>query len=196
MKKSKKYSKNKKEKPNILKEPEVAYTSSGQSPLNFEKIWAMFQETDKKIQNLAKLYGNVSKSMGEVAEDFFFNGLETTMQIGNIKFHTVERNRTRKVNNEHGEFDIFLINDEILVLVEVKYKLHSNDVDEFVKDKLPLFKRLYPEYSDKIQYGALASLAVSETVGNLVIKNGLYLLTQSGENIKLLNGKNFLPSQF
>lgn len=47
-------------------------------PLTFEKVWLMFQETDKqfkktdeKLDRIGKLVGNIANNNADVAESFF-----------------------------------------------------------------------------------------------------------------------------
>jgi hypothetical protein len=166
-------------------------------PLDFEKVWLMFQETDKKFQEtdrkidkLAKLYGNVSENSKDVAEEFFKRGLENRNSILGIPYNEVAHLEKKK-GKVQGEFDIVLYNGDCIIVIEVKYKLHPNDIADFVTRKLPNFKKLFHEYAGKKVIGGVAGMSVPNDSSNLAQKHGLLVLTQAGENIALLNPDDF-----
>ncbi len=175
-------------------------------PLNFEKVWQMFQvtnqqfqeireqskETERKIDKLAKLYGNVSENSRDVAEEFFKRGLESRKSILWIPYTEVGHLEKKK-GKLQGEFDIVLYNGDSMIVVEVKYKLHPNDVDDFVTRKLPNFKKLFHEYADKKIVGAVAGMSVPTDSFEIAKKHGLLVLTKLGENLSVMNPDDFVP---
>ena len=178
-------------------------------PLTFEKVWKMFQETDKKFQEtdkkmketdrkidkLARLYGGVSENSRDLAEEFFRRGLEARQALFGIPYEQVARleKKTRKLQ---GEYDIVLYNGQYLIVIEVKYKLHPDDVEDFIHRKLPVFKPLFPEYGDKKIIGGVAAMSVPIDSYELAEKNGLLVLTQSGENISVMNPEGFVVKEY
>jgi len=185
-------------------------------PLTFEKVWKMFQETDKqfketaksmqetdkrmqetdrKIDKLARLYGGMSENSRDVAEEFFRRGLEARQVLFGIPYDQVARleKKTRKLQ---GEYDIVLYNGDYMIVIEVKYKLHPDDVEDFIRRKLPVFKPLFPEYSDKKIIGGVAAMSVPIDSYELAEKNGLLVLTQSGENISVMNPEDFVLKEY
>lgn len=178
-------------------------------PLTFEKVWQMFQETDRmfketgkkfeetdrKIDRLAKLYGGVSENSRDVAEEFFRRGLEARDALFGIPYDQVARleKRTRHLQ---GEYDIVLYNGEYMIVIEVKYKLHPDDVEDFLNRKLPAFKPLFPEYADQKLIGAVAGMSVPADSYETAERNGLLVLTQSGENISVMNPRDFVIKEF
>ncbi len=149
------------------------------------------QETDRKIDKLAKLYGGVSENSRDVAEEFFRRGLETRDLLFGISYGQVGKleKRSKKLQ---GEYDIVLYNGDKMVVIEVKYKLHPSDITDFVKRKLPNFKPLFPEYADKKIIGGVAGMSVPAASSELAQKHGLLVLTQSGENLTVLNKEGFV----
>ena len=185
-------------------------------PVSFNQVWKMFQETDKmfketekrfketdkkmqetdrKIDKLAKLYGNVSENSKDVAEEFFKRGLEAKGSIFGIKYEEVDHLQ-RISKKQQGEFDIVLHNGKYVIVIEVKYKLHPDDVTDFVNRKLPKFKLLFHEYADKTLLGAVAGMSVPTDSYDIAEKNGLLVLTQSGENITVMNPEGFELKRF
>ena len=169
-------------------------------PVSFQQVWEMFketdkmfketekkmQETDRKIDKLAKLYGNVSENSKDVAEEFFKRGLKARGSIFGIEYEEVDH-LERISKKLQGEFDIVLHNGQYVVVIEVKYKLHPDDVTGFVNRKLPKFRKLFHEYAEKTLMGAVAGMSVPTDSYDLAEKHGLLVLTQSGENITVMN---------
>ncbi|MCF8303427.1 MAG: hypothetical protein K9I94_09160 [Bacteroidales bacterium] len=194
-----------------------------EQPLNFDKVWQMFQETDKKfketdrqfketdrqfketdkkfqetdrkIDRLAKLYGGVSENSRDVAEEFFRRGLESRNSIFGIRYNEVSQ-LARRSKHLQGEYDIVLHNSETIVVIEVKYKVHPKDVNDFVNRKLPKFKPLFKEYSGKEIIGAMAGMSIPKDSYELAADHGLLILTQSGDNISVMNPGDFKPRRF
>jgi len=171
-------------------------------PLTFEKVWKMFKEaeklfekTDQKIDRLAKMYGGASENSREMAEEFFKRGLEARDSIFGIQYEQVDR-LERKRKSLQGEYDIVLHNGEHAIVIEVKFKLHPDDVDDFIERKLPKFKPLFKEYAHKKVIGAVAALTIPKESYEKAKKYGLLVLSQAGENITVMNPKDFEWKEF
>ncbi len=149
-----------------------------------------FKETDRKIDKLAKLYGGVSENSKDVAEEFFRRGLESRDAVFGIEYNEVDH-LARKSGKLQGEYDIVLHNKAYIIVIEVKYKLHPDDVEDFVNRKLSKFKPLFSEYADKKLIGAVAGMSVPFESYERAEKYGLLVLTQSGENITVMNPDGF-----
>ena len=80
-----------------------------------------------------------------------------------------------------------------MIVIEVKYKLHSNDVDDFYNRKLPKFKALYPEYNDKKIVGCMAALSIPNESLEKALSFGFLVLTQSGNDLSVVNQSDFEP---
>ncbi|QUS59949.1 hypothetical protein [Synechocystis sp. PCC 7338] len=73
------------------------------------------------------------------------------------------------------------------VAIEVKSKLTQRDVDEQL-ERLGKFKRLLPRYQNIQLLGAM--MAPSE-VARYAYRQGLFVITQSGEDLVILNDAKF-----
>ncbi len=156
----------------------------------------MFQENAKEIKELKDMIFGIGYNNGDVAEDFFYNGFSSTLQVGVVHYDYIARNSERRNKRIEGEYDIILVNTEKLLVVEVKYKLHPNDVTKFVEKKLPNFKELFPEYKNYAVYGAVATFALPPDSYKLAVKYGLQIFTQSGDGIKNVTPENLQYSTF
>ena len=159
------------------------------------------KEWNEKMKELRENIGGIGNSNGDVAEEFFYNGLERKMKVGEITFHSIEKNVNKKIKSLRleDEFDIVLTNSDTILITEVKYKAIPDHVDELLDKKIPNFKKLFPIYKEFKIYGAIAGLSMPENTKRKAIEYGFFVLTQSplikggrgvlGDNIKLVNDK-------
>jgi hypothetical protein len=62
---------------------------------------------------------------------------------------------------------------------------------DFINRKLVRFKPLFREYADKKIIGAIAGMSVPSDSYEMAAKHGLLVLTQSGENMTVMNPEGF-----
>ena len=179
--------------------------------LTFEKVWLMFQETDKKFKDTDRKFqetdrkfqevqnelGGIGKSNGAVAEEFFFSGLSNNMKVGNFEFDYIDRNLKRKhrKNNLEAQYDIILYNEYKVLIVEVKYNFREKFLRDFYETGLKKFKTLFPQYKNYKIYGAVAGMTFEDNVIQEAENYGFFVLTQNNDNIKILNSEKFKPNE-
>jgi len=151
-----------------------------------------FQESRQDIDRLAKLYGGVSSNSKDVAEEFFFRGLENRKELFGIEYEHIDT-MSRHKGKLQGQYDIVLYNGDKIIVIEVKYKLHPNDVDDFYTRKLPNFRALYPEFDNKKVIGAVAALSVPPDSIAKALNYGFLVLTQAGSDLSVVNQTDFEP---
>jgi len=112
-----------------------------------------------------------------------------------MTFEKVVRNV--KGINSSKEYDIVLVNndDPTVAVVEVKHKMNLKDIKKFLQD-FPHIKEDFPQYKKYKLRAIVAGLVVKDNVKNVAEKEGLYVLTQSGDNIKCLNKAGFAGKTF
>ncbi|ETR68220.1 MAG: hypothetical protein OMM_04687 [Candidatus Magnetoglobus multicellularis str. Araruama] len=109
------------------------------------------KETDnhlrEKFSDLKDYVGAIARNNGDFAETYFYETLSNTMKIGDLDFDFIEQNvkRINRRQNLAGEYDIILTNSDSIAMIEIKYKLHPNDIEKIVHKKIPVFKQLFPE---------------------------------------------------
>jgi len=187
--------------------------------LTYEKVWAMFQETDQQFKELAEEQKETRRQMKEYAEQWKEQHKETERIVGKLgnRFgelveHLVAPN-IRKKFNELGfcftksamdveisdprnpktdtEVDILLENGDIVVAVEVKSKPNNKDVNDHVK-RMEILRRHADDKQDKRRYqGAIAGAIITKTIRDYILKKGFYVIEQTGDTV-LIN----IPSGF
>ena len=175
------------------------YQTSNTAP-TFESVWASIQEsnryltekqaeTDRLMKALQKELGGIAHSNGEVAESYFINSFTKSMQFAGQKYDRITPNlhtNDRKLNLQ-GEYDLVLYNCSSVVIIEIKYKAHEKDVDELV-EKVPTFKKLYPEYANYDIYLGLAALHLNSAIERKSKKQGIAIIKQVGDTMVIDNG--------
>ncbi len=144
------------------------------------------KETDRKLDKIAKMIGGVSKSQGDVAEDFFYNSFIKDTHLGNLSFDDITKNMFKHRGNIQEEYDIFLTNGDSIAIVEVKYKAHLNDIKKLER-KFNNFKKLFPIYKEYKLYGALASFYMNQDTKNELLEQGFFVVERHGDLIKTEN---------
>ncbi len=102
----------------------------------------------------------------------------------------------QRVKSERGsqnlEIDILVVDDTVAVAIEVKSRLTQRNLRQFLKN-LDRFKTAFPHYADYQLYGAVAAIEVDGDVDRYAINQGLFLIQQSGESVKISNTEGFTP---
>ena len=176
--------------------------------LDFEKVWLMFQETDKKFKETDEQFKKseraFTKRMNQLEELFTgqWGKLVESLVDGKIvqllreKGVDVHQTTTRLVDPDRlMEVDILAINETEAVVVEVKTTLKIDKVDDFVV-KLQRFKSVFKKFSDMKIYGAMAFLRDDTGSARYAEKQGLFVIKATGDSAKIINRKAFIPVEW
>ncbi len=90
------------------------------------------------------------------------------------------------------EIDLFVVNTDAVALVEVKSKLTVEDVREHLA-RMGEFKEFFPEYASKRAFGAVAAMVIEENVRRFAISQGLFVIEQAGDTLRMANPADFEP---
>jgi hypothetical protein len=169
--------------------------------LTFEKVWEMFQETDRKFQEIGrkqaetarqmketdKRVGELTNRYGEISEHMIIPNLKLTFNTLGYTFEKCSAN-TKIEDLAHGIFaeaDAFLENGDCVMVVEIKTKLRTDDIDDHVK-RMEKFRAHADFHNDKRKYyGAIAGLLMSESEKAYALKKGFYVLEPVGETFTI-----------
>jgi len=167
--------------------------------LTYEKVWAMFQETDRKIKKLSKQMGDLHNSFGNLAEHLVAPSINTRFNELGYHFGAVSPGGHR-IYDEKGkiktEIDILLENKSCLMAVEVKTKPKVQHIEHH-STRLKILR----EYRDKMDdgrkiYGAIAGAMFGTEEKKAAIEAGFYVLEQSGDTMKIEVPEGFTPSEW
>ena len=178
--------------------------------LTFEKVWAMLQETDRQIKETDRQMKETDRQMKKTDQRIGWLG----NRFGELVEHLVAPSILEKFNdagfffskeytdlkirepsnpNTLIEIDIMLENGDVVIAVEVKAKPSYSDVDDF-KKTMEVLRREANRHGDTRKYrGAVAGAIMSKELCECILKNGFYLIEQTGDTVKLTIPEGFTP---
>ena len=168
-----------------------------------KEINRKMKETDRKMKEIAQQIKGTDKQMKIVLEDFDnpWGKLGENLVEGKLAQQLSERGiKVDRViantKNEHANFNIIVINNKEVVVVEVKATLDPSDVEEFQED-MEHFKEWWPDFSrGKRVYGAMAFLMrANRQADSLAQKKGFFVI-EAVEDVLIQNKKGFKPQVF
>ena len=161
----------------------------------FQETDRKFQETDKKIKEVSVAIGRLGGRLGEFVEYAVQPAAVRLFREKGIDVHEVHRQVSVQRDEGALEIDLMVINQENLVGIECKSSLSVDDVKEHLY-RLRKVKTLMPAYANKRVLGAVAGMVVPDNVAKFAEKNGLYVMAQSGDTVKILNDESFNPASW
>jgi len=169
----------------------------------FDKIR---QETDRRMQETAlqiketnKKIGALGNRIGDIIEHMLGERIiEKFQALGYGVTHPVRRNCSF-MNSKmglYGEFDLSLVDTDIIILIEVKTSLETADVRKFV-ERIGEYRRhidavgfTQPPFTHLLPstrfIGAVAGAVVDDEAMKFAHENGLYTIVQSGEAVEIV----------
>jgi hypothetical protein len=173
--------------------------------LTFEKVWAMFQETDRRfketelqLKETDRKISRLGGRLGELVEHLIapnmlgkFNALGYVFEkVGpNVRF--VDKN-----DRTVAEVDIFLENGDVALAVEVKSKLSTENVQEHM-GRMEKLRRHADNRGDRRKLiGAVAGAVIPEGVKPFALKKGFYVIEQAGDTVKIEVPEGFKPREW
>ena len=151
------------------------------------EIREQMQETDQRIKRIAKENSDLGKRLGELVEAMVEGGIKRLFHDFGYEFDVCDPHR-HFGNKEigYGEVDLFLENGDIALLAEVKTNLSVDDVNEH-KERLALFRLDANRKNDTRQFiAAVGGGLVQENVRIYALRQGMFVIQQSGDNIEIL----------
>jgi hypothetical protein len=175
--------------------------------LDFEKVWIMFQETDRRFQETDRKFQETAKLIRESGKELDRKMGELGKKLGSIVEHMMIPNIKEKfgrlgytfeksspnvliedrINKIYAEIDIFLENGDCAMVVEVKTQPNNNDIRDHVK-RMEKVRRYADLRQDKRKlYGAVAGAIIPENVKEHGLKEGFYIIEQSGDTVNIVS---------
>ena len=146
-------------------------------------------ESNRKFDDIKSNVIGISDSNGEFAEEYFFTSLKKKMEFAGVHFDDISQDFKLLKKLPNGErlqdqLDIVMINDNAVALIEIKYTARENYPTTMVKQKVPNFRTLFPDYAGYKIYLGLGALSISKEVAEEAKKLGIGLLRQVGETVE------------
>ncbi|MBF0434634.1 MAG: DUF3782 domain-containing protein [Magnetococcales bacterium] len=152
------------------------------------------QETDRLVKEVSRQVGNLGSRWGEFVEGIVAPACETLFAKRGIPVHRVSP-RVKAISldgSRRMEIDLMVVNTDSVVLVEVKSRLTAEDVRDHLK-RVREFKEFYEGEGGAKVMGAVAGILIDNDVDQFAMNEGLFVIVQSGDSVKLANDGKFVP---
>ena len=189
--------------------------------LTFEKVWAMFQETDRmlkekaerimtenaeqqkkterSIKRLNRQMGGLHSSFGELAEHLVVPGIRARFNELGFHFGEVLPGGIRIVGDDgkiKSEVDLLLQNNETVIAVEIKAKIAMKDIDHHAR-RLEIIRDYRHKTNDTRKIlGAIAGAIFGLAEKEAAIEAGFYVIVQTGDTMKMEIPDGFIPREW
>jgi len=192
--------------------------------LTFEKVWAMFQETDRKFQETERLMKENAERQKETDQQIKESTRQMMKEVGKLgnRFgelveHLVAPNISNKFNElgfcftktgmdveikdkqnpqNNTEVDVLLENGDIVIAVEVKSKPNEKDV-KYHLWRMEVLRHYADERNDRRRYqGAIAGAIISDEMRRYILKEGFYVIEQTGDTVWINIPPDFKAREF
>ncbi|MBF0627370.1 MAG: DUF3782 domain-containing protein [Magnetococcales bacterium] len=150
--------------------------------------------TDRKIKEVSLQVGNLGSRWGEFVEGIVAPACETLFAERGIPVHRVsQRVKLKNRDGSHRmEIDLQVDNTDAVLLVEVKSRLTLEDVRNHLH-RIEAFREHYAEGRYARVMGAVAGILIDSEVDRFAMNQGLFVIVQSGESVRIANGLDFAP---
>jgi hypothetical protein len=177
--------------------------------LTFEKVWAMFQESDRRMRENMQEFdrrmwetdrkiGKLGSRTGDLVEELIApNILEKFNKLGYVFGKVASKVRYTDLQGRYvAEVDLLLENGDTALVVEVKTNLTNNDVRDHL-ERMEKLRRYADEHGDRRKLvGAVAGAIASEEAKAFAVKNGFFVLEQSGDTVRISVPEGFKPREW
>jgi hypothetical protein len=177
--------------------------------LTFEKVWASIQatndqlgetrqvleesirETGRQMKETDKRVGEITNRFGEIVEYMVIPNLLAKFQELDFTF-TKAYPDAKIADREHDiftEVDAFLENGDKVMIVEIKSKPNTDDINDHIERMKKL--RAYADlHNDKRKYlGAVAGVVFGDSEKTYALKKGFYVIEPSGDTFTIIEPK-------
>jgi hypothetical protein len=163
-----------------------------------KETWLQMQETDRQLKETDRKIGRLGGRLGELVEHLMapnilakFNALGYVFGRAGPNVRFVDKD-----NRTIAEVDILLENGDVVLAVEVKSKLTTENVQEHL-ERLEKLRRYADDHGDRRKLiGAVAGAIISEGVKPFAFRNGLYVIEQAGDTVKIDIPEGFKPKEW
>jgi hypothetical protein len=148
------------------------------------------RKTETMIKEQSILINGIGDSNGFAAETLITNTLASTMTLNGWNFNDAATNVNKYIKslNVKDQYDLILGNDELLAIIEIKYRVRSQNVIELKTKKIPNYKLLFPNETRHI-VGVVAGISIESQAIISAKEYGIYAITLAGEHIKVENSE-------
>ena len=166
-------------------------------------------EADRQTQELKRIAANTSREVaglttrwGQFVENLVEPSVVRLFQERGINVQATAQPIKSYRPGAEMKIDIFAVNGDVAVAIEVKSRLSRQDVEDFLA-RMERFRQAFPHYAEYQIYGAVAGFGVSAQPNGIEIdagvdryayQRGLFVIRQTGDTVAIANDTTFQPA--
>jgi len=177
----------------------ILAASQKETSRHIEETGRHIEETDRQIEKTSrqmeeynKRFGDFTRRFGEVVEYMIAPNLCEKFAEFNLNFQK-SNSGTRVKDYENKiffEVDVMLENSDKAMLVEVKTKLTTEDVNDHIA-RLEKMRNYADLHGDKRSFlGSVAGVVITPNVKDYALAQGLFVVEPSGESFNITPPNN------
>ncbi|MCL2007034.1 MAG: hypothetical protein FWG77_03015 [Treponema sp.] len=178
--------------------------------ITFEQVWAALMEDrerqresqenfDRRMKILQEQMGGLNNSFGEMVEHLVAPSIVEKFNELGFDFHRYGPNvRIKKpgTKDDITEIDILLENGETVIAVEVKAKVRQKDVEKHV-ERMQILRLDADLRNDRRRHlGAIAVAIIDDALRRYILRQGFYLIEQTGDTVRINTPEDFSPREW
>ena len=147
------------------------------------EAWAAIRETQKNI-------GGLNNTLGSMVERIMTPDLPRKFKHFGFTFDKITTIKWTSNGNVYAEIDGLLENGAQAMAVEVKTTLEIEDINDHLK-RMEKIRKYADEHGDKREFlCAIAAMIVKPKPKEYALKQGLFVIEPSGEDVKVIKPEN------
>ena len=157
------------------------------------------QETDRRMKELQEQMGDLNNRFGEMVEHLVApNIVEKFNELGFDFYRYAPNVRIIKpgTKDELAEIDILLENGDTVIAVEVKAKATQKDVKKHIGRMQILSLDADLRKDRRRHHGAIAVAIMDSSLRSYILKQGFYLIEQTGDTVQINIPEGFKPREW
>ncbi len=169
-----------------------------------ERLENDLKESKRRLENELKeskrqwnkQWGELSNKLGTIVEDIIFPASRPVIEsVFGVKVQQIAMRVFRQQGNVRAEFDVVAISERQVFLIEVKSTPRFDYLSDFVDNRIPVFRQLFPEYMSLDLVPIFASLSVPDDIVRAATNRRVFAMAyREWEYMDILNAKELLPN--
>jgi hypothetical protein len=169
-----------------------------ETALRMKETDLRMKETDRQMKETDRKISKLGSRIGDLVEELIApNILEKFNRLGYVFGKVAPNVRYTDLQGRYvAEVDLLLENGDTVLAVEVKTNLTNNDVRDHL-GRMEKLRRYADGHGDRRKLlGAVAGAIAAEEVKAFAVKNGFFVLEQSGDTVKISVPEDFKPREW
>ncbi len=143
-----------------------------------------------------KQWGELSNKLGTIVEDIIFPASRPVIEsVFGVKVQQIAMRVFCQQGNLRAEFDVVAVSERQVFLIEVKSTPRFDYLTDFVDNRIPVFRQLFPEYASLDLVPIFASLSIPDDIVKAATNRRVFAMAyREWEYMDILNAKELLPN--